>query len=112
YVANFYTVLFGHPSVEAITWWDFSDLGAWLNAPSGLLRADMSPKPAYDRLHSLIRGEWWTKVDAEANHGRLDLRAFSGTHEVTASTPDNKQISATVVVKRGEHAHCDLTLPS
>ena len=45
-VVNFYTTLFSHPAVHAITWWDFMD-GAWLNAPAGLLRADMSPKLAY-----------------------------------------------------------------
>jgi endo-1,4-beta-xylanase len=108
YVADFYTVLFGHPSVEAVTWWDFSDLGAWLSAPSGLLHADMSPKPAYDRLHSLIKGEWWTKLETTDQ----TVRVFSGTHEVSASTPDNKQISATVVVKRGEHGRCELKFTS
>lgn len=108
YVANFYTLLFSHPSVEAITWWDFSDLGAWLNAPSGVLHADMSPKPAYDRLHLLIKGEWWTKTETTTNE---TIRVFAGTHEVTGTTSDGKQISATVVVKRGEHAHCELRLP-
>ncbi|MCX6004186.1 MAG: endo-1,4-beta-xylanase, partial [Chloroflexi bacterium] len=33
YVEKFYTLLFSHPSVQAITWWDFSDLGAWQGAP-------------------------------------------------------------------------------
>ena len=47
---KFYTALFAHPAVQAITWWDFSDLGAWLGAPAGWLRRDMSPKPVYDRL--------------------------------------------------------------
>jgi endo-1,4-beta-xylanase len=110
YVEKFYTVLFGHPAVEAITWWDFSDYGAWLGAAAGLLRADMSPKPDYDRLHSLIKGQWWTKVDAQTDH--LDASVFGGSHDVTASTPDGKQISATVVVKRGERARCELKLPS
>ena len=43
--AKFYTALFAHPAVQAITWWDFSDLGAWQGAPAGWLRRDMSPKP-------------------------------------------------------------------
>lgn len=51
-VASFYQVLFDHPAVEAITWWDLVD-GAWLGAPAGLLRADLTPKPAYERLLTL-----------------------------------------------------------
>ena len=43
-----YPTLLAHPAVEAITWWGFPD-GGWLNAPSGLVRADGSPKPAYER---------------------------------------------------------------
>ena len=34
-----YKTLLAHPSVEAITWWDFSD-GGWLKAPAGLVRID------------------------------------------------------------------------
>ena len=51
---SFYGVLLAHPAVEAITWWDFPD-GCWLNAPSGLVRKDMTPKPAYERLLKLVR---------------------------------------------------------
>ncbi len=59
---KFYTALFAHPAVQAITWWDFSDLNAWLGAAAGWLRRDMSPKPVYDLLMDLIKGEWWTKA--------------------------------------------------
>jgi len=92
YVAALYTILFSHPSVEAITWWDLSDLGAWQGAPAGLLRKDMSPKPAYDRLMQLIHQEWWTNADSQTNaqgeatvrgfYGRYLLTVESGTHSV------------------------------
>ena len=52
--ARIYTLLFSHPAVEAITWWDFSDRQAWQHAPAGLLRSDMTPKPAYDELKKLL----------------------------------------------------------
>ena len=42
--ARFYTMLFSHPAVAAITWWDFSDFQAWKNAPAGLVRKDMTPQ--------------------------------------------------------------------
>ena len=30
--ARFYTMLFSHPAVQAITWWDFTDRQAWKGA--------------------------------------------------------------------------------
>ena len=82
-VEQFYTVLFSHPAVEAITWWDFAD-GAWMGAPAGLVRKDMTPKPAYERLMKLIKGEWWTakqklKTDAA---GRVTFRGYLGEYNV------------------------------
>lgn len=54
---DFYRLVYQHPSVEAIVWWDLRD-GSWLNAPSGLLRRDMSPKPAFEALKRLVNQEW------------------------------------------------------
>jgi GH35 family endo-1,4-beta-xylanase len=83
YVANLYTVLFSHPSAQAITWWDLSDDRAWLGAPAGLLRRDMSAKPAYGRLMSLIHQKWWTKVTGKTGeNGSYQTRAFLGSYEI------------------------------
>ncbi|MCG3181158.1 MAG: Anti-sigma-I factor RsgI6 [Phycisphaerae bacterium] len=84
--AELYRVLFSHPAVTAITWWDFSDQGAWQGAPSGLVRKDMTPKPAYTALHKLIREQWWTgplklRTDKE---GRVSFRGYLGDYEVWA----------------------------
>jgi GH35 family endo-1,4-beta-xylanase len=85
-VADFYRTLFSHPAVKAITWWDLSDLHAWLGAPAGLVRKDMSPKPAYEALMKLIKKEWWTgplklKTDAQ---GKVNFRGFLGVYSVRA----------------------------
>ena len=98
YVERFYSILFSHPAVEAITWWDFSDLNAWQQAPAGFLRKDMSPKPAYDRLMALIKGKWWTKAEATTGAtGSCTIRAFQGTHEVTVT--DGRGRKATIAVE-------------
>ncbi len=91
YVTEFYTVLFSHPAVEAITWWDFTDQGAWRGAPAGLIRADMTPKPAYDQLKALIKGRWWTRTEAELGPaGRLSFRGFFGRYKVTVGKGEQK----------------------
>jgi GH35 family endo-1,4-beta-xylanase len=83
YVEKFYTLLFSHQSVRAITWWDFSDDRAWLGAPSGLLRRDMTPKPAYDKLIYLIRQKWWTKAAGKTDaSGSYQTRAFIGSYRI------------------------------
>ena len=84
HVAEFYTILFSHPAVEAITWWGLPDLDSWLGAPAGLIRKDMSPKPAYEALHRLIKKEWWTgpielKTDDE---GKIRFRGFLGDYVI------------------------------
>lgn len=90
-VVRFYTMLFSHPAVEAITWWDFSDWRAWQGAPAGFLRSDMSPKPAYDELKKLIKGKWWTKTAATTgSDGTAEFRGFLGEYRVRVSLPDGK----------------------
>jgi endo-1,4-beta-xylanase len=85
-IVRHYRTLVEHPAVDAIVYWGFDDATAWLNAPSGLLRPDGSPKPAYGALRDLIRGEWWldpTPMRTDAD-GRLSLRAFAGEFAFTA----------------------------
>ena len=97
YVAQFYTVLFSHPSVHAITWWDFSDQGAWLGAPAGLLRKDMSPKPAYTKLTDLIKHAWWTNASGTANNaGRYTVHAFYGDYLIRATDARGKIVTMSV----------------
>jgi GH35 family endo-1,4-beta-xylanase len=86
-IVRHYTTLFGHPAVQGATYWGLTDDGSWLGAPSGLVRADGTPKPAYDALKALVRGEWWLaetsgRTDGE---GRFTLDAYLGDYTVSAS---------------------------
>lgn len=106
YVAGFYTLLFSHPAVRAITWWDLSDSGAWQNAPAGLLRKDMSPKPAYDRLMTLIHKIWWTNARGRTGAtGHYTVRSFYGDYVVTATDGQGHALSQTVSVPESSGPH-------
>ncbi|HEX7498215.1 MAG TPA: endo-1,4-beta-xylanase [Candidatus Limnocylindrales bacterium] len=80
-----YKTLLSHPAVEAMTYWGLPD-GGWLNAPTGLVRLDGSPKPAYDALLGLVKGEWWlapTPMTTDTA-GRLRFNGFLGKYEMSS----------------------------
>lgn len=102
YLEQFYTVLFSHPSVQAITYWDFSDRNAWQNAPAGLLRKDMSPKPAYTRLMRLIHGKWWTEAHGVSDRsGAFETRGFFGDYRIQVKFPDGNIVERTADLPKG-----------
>lgn len=77
-----YEILFAHPLVEAITGWDFAD-GAWLHAPSGLIREDNSPKPAYNELKKLVKEEWTSSGSIHTDeNGMAVVEGFKGEYEL------------------------------
>jgi len=83
YAEKFYRVCFSHPDVIAITWWDLCDRGSWLEG-GGLLRNDLSPKPAYDRLRRLIWEEWQTSLEGRTGEdGRFEFDGFYGKYDIS-----------------------------
>ena len=82
--AELYQILFEHPAVEAITYWELRD-GGWLNAPSCLIRKDLTNKPAYDALMDLIKNQWWllpTKMVTD-NEGKIRLNGYLGDYSIS-----------------------------
>ncbi|MGD8453275.1 MAG: endo-1,4-beta-xylanase [Phycisphaerae bacterium] len=54
-VERVYTELVAQPKVTVVNWGDFFDRK---DNAGGLLRADMTPKPAYDVLKRLVKQDW------------------------------------------------------
>jgi len=101
YAGKFYRLLFSHPAVGAITWWDFSDLEAWQGAPAGLLRKDMSKKPAYAVLLKMIHDEWWTRGNVYTDdNGVARVRGFYGQYKVQAEK-ENIRLEGKLSITRG-----------
>ena len=111
YVAQLYTMLFSHPAVEAITWWDFSDYATWQGAPSGFVNANMSPKPVYDRLVHLVRTAWSTDVDTNSDEsGNIRLRCTFGTHHVRATDAAGCLQTGTFTLNRHAERKMDIAM--
>jgi hypothetical protein len=86
--------LYSHPAVEAITWWDFSDHSSWRAAPCGLVRADMTPKPLYERLLERVRNEWSTDVQTTSDaRGQVHLRCTFGQYRVKATSAGGEPLT-------------------
>lgn len=111
YTEQLYTVLFGHPAVREVAWWDVSDRYAWKGAPAGLIRQDMSPKPAYERLRRLIRERWWTRVRGETDaQGQFRFRAFHGMLELRLDGPGRRTAVRQVPWLAGQTPPIDVRL--
>ena len=93
---DWYRTLASHPLVEAITYWGMGDRSMWLGAPGGLLRRDGSAKPGFDRLHNLIRNEWWvTPTTLRTNDaGEVTVSGWRGDYQITA--PDGSITAVTL----------------
>ena len=77
-----YRILFANPNVQGITGWDLAD-GAWLNAPSGIIRCDNSKKPSYDMLKKLIKEEYSTKGELKTDeNGVVKISGFKGEYDI------------------------------
>lgn len=80
-----YKMAFAHPAVDECTYWDLCDSYTWNQVEGGLIRADLSPKPAYEQLEELIRHTWSTRADLRTNaDGSCEFEGFDGMYEVEA----------------------------
>lgn len=81
-VAELYTLCFAHPAVRGIFWHGFRD-GERDADGGGLLRRDLSPKPAHHVLQKLIGVVWHTRAAGQTDaEDRLRFRGFFGSYRV------------------------------
>lgn len=104
-IEQLYSIWFSHKSVEAIIYWNLPD-GYAAFAPQGdmtagenyhrggLLRFDLSKKPAYDMVRHLFSERWITNTESETNgNGTAKFKGFYGDYEITA---DGKKFDISV----------------
>lgn len=105
-VKNLYRLWFSHPSVEAMTWWNYVDGTAIKSEDKwkgGLLREDMSEKPSYKVLDELINKEWKTEVKgATDKNGQISFRAFFGEYEITVQHKNKKVVTHFQLLKNSK----------
>ncbi len=119
-----YSIWFSHPAVEQIVYWNLIDGYAhvWDPDPAviaasqgnmtlgenyyhgGLLRFDLSPKPAYERLDELINRRWHTEEEAETDaRGEISFRGFFGDYELEVTKDGTTVTERLSLSKTGEN---------
>ncbi|GMV93978.1 MAG: hypothetical protein AMXMBFR82_37560 [Candidatus Hydrogenedentota bacterium] len=110
YAEMIFTLAFAHPAVQSISWWDILDTKSSVIS-GGLLRADGSPKPAFDRLSSLLSE--WTRHHAtgETNgDGQVTLSGYGGDYLVRIDGADGVAHESSVHIRERESVSVDVAL--
>lgn len=97
-----YSVWFSHPNMEQIIYWNlvdgyaaFAKQGDMTQGENyyygGLLRFDMTPKPAYYTIKNLIEKKWHTDETVITDEsGSAGFRGFYGTYELELTVEGKK----------------------
>jgi GH35 family endo-1,4-beta-xylanase len=100
YAGKFYRICYSVPAVESIGWWDLTDYSAWV-VNGGLLRIDLSPKPAYETLKKLIHEVWRTETEGKTDqNGLYTFRGFHGEYHVQVEYPSGDMIETVIYVRK------------
>lgn len=107
-----YSIWFSHENVEAIIYWNLVD-GYAAFAPQGdmtagenyyhggLMRFDMTPKPAFYAIRDMFEKQWHTEETKCTNdNGIVDFSGFYGDYEIIV---DGKEKQKIIVAKGGEN---------
>lgn len=114
-LTDLYRMFFAQKNMEAIIYWNVpdgyaafapqGDMSAGENVfAGGLLRYDLSEKPAWRALRRLIREEWHTHVSTQAPEGTVGFRGFFGEYRVRVTT-DEGITEHTIRLRPGESNH-------
>jgi len=106
-IEKLYSVWFSHKNVEQIVYWNLVD-GYAAFAPQGdmtagenyyhggLVRFDLTPKPAYYRIKELFQKRWHTEAETTTDEsGKTAFKGFYGEYELTLEA-DGKSITKTI----------------
>lgn len=129
-IEKLYSIWFSHPNVEQIIYWNLVDGYAhlWSSDPEkikasqgdmtigenvyygGLLRFDLTPKPAYYKIKELIQKTWHTEGTLRTDQsGKAQFRGFYGEYEVNI-TVDGKSVTKKIDLSSNKSNTFDIVL--
>ena len=125
-----YSIWFSHPNVEQIIYWNLVDGYAHVGNPNevarsqgnmtegenqfygGLVRFDLTPKPAYHTVKNLFEKQWHTEETLNTDEGgSAFFRGFYGTYDVEIEL-NGKRIVKEIDLHKNGRSTFELVLPS
>ena len=125
-----YTLWFSHPAVEQIVYWNLVDGYAYVPDPTpeeirrtqgdmtvgenvyhgGLLRFDLSPKPAYETIRRLVKEKWHTELEKDTNaEGSVDISGFYGDYDLEI-TVGEKTVKRQISISKNDQNDFKITI--
>ena len=116
-IRNIYSIWFSYEKVEQIMYWNLVDGYAWGTEPGdmtkgenvyhgGLLRFDMTPKPAFYEVDKMFNQEWRTNLQLETDYeGKAAFRGFYGDYELTFINENGESQKEITITKNSENAY-------
>ena len=97
YMADFLTMVFSHPAVDAFIMWGFWDGNHWKsNAP--IFNLDWSLKPSGQAFIDKVFHEWWTSETLTSNaEGMVNARVFKGEYIISIAVGDSQVEQAVTI---------------
>ena len=119
-IRGVYTTFFSHEAMEAVIYWNLVDGYAHNAKPGdfsggenlyygGLLRFDMSEKPAYKTLYDLIHKEWHTSEKIKAQNGKASFRGFYGDYKLNVIA-DGKTVPADFTLSKNSNSRITVVI--
>lgn len=123
-IEKLYSIWFSHPAVEQIIYWNLVDGYAYVLDQNpekiratqgnmaigenyyhgGLLRFDLSPKPAYYKIKELLQKQWHTEAELVTDEkGNIDFRGFFGDYTVEIETDGGMETKTVKLSKNNEN---------
>jgi len=80
--------------VVSINYWGLSDRQIWIES-AGLIDEEYQPKPVFETLKRLIKGEWMTQpfTAYTDENGRINFSGFFGKYEIVVPQKRQKYTS-------------------
>lgn len=107
YAEAVFTLMFGNPRVQSVSWWDVTDQKPSI-LTGGLVDVAGSPKPALERIEQLLK-EWVTEeTGTTQSDGTVRFAGFGGDYEVRAVLPGGAAVKGSAVVRERDVVHVTL----
>ena len=104
--ANYFRLLFSHPNVECLTWWNLTDEFArdGKNFRGALTGDDLRLKPLYYSIRKLIKADWHTNVsNIQFSQGAYGFRGFYGKYRVKINIEGKAVVETIHLSKTGRN---------